>query len=182
MKAILFAVWCALAVLAATGGSSVAQEQKPFKAADYPVAVRKVLSDALLTCRKESGGKLEFAPDTVQKVDFNGDGRIDYVVDLDKVRCPEMEHIFCGTGGCVAYFLATMPDGTVRELFADPIHRFEILKQRPMKVCFDIHHGNCENGDPTTGCQKVVRIGYRPFDPRRGQQVTPAGRSSAKAE
>jgi hypothetical protein len=166
MKAMLFAVWCALAVPVATGGGAVAQEQKQFKAADYPVAVRKVLSAALLYCRQEGGGKLEFAPDTVQKLDFNGDGRLDYVVDLDKVKCPQMEHIFCGTGGCMTHFLATMPDGTIRELFADVIHRYEVLKGPPMAVRFDIHHSACEDGDPTRGCQKVVRIGYRPFKPR----------------
>jgi hypothetical protein len=166
MRAILLAMCCCLGLL---GGalSASAEQQKPLKAADYPIVVRKVLSGALLTCKQEGGGKLEFAPDTVQKVDFNGDGRLDYVVDLDKVKCAEMEHIFCGTGGCMTHFFVTMPDGTIRQLFAGVVHRYEILKGPPLKVRFDIHHSICEDGDPTKVCQKVVRIGYRPFNPKR---------------
>ena len=165
MKAFLFTVCCGLALLGAATGGALAQEQRPFKATDYPIEVRKVLSYGVLTCKQEGGGKLEFAPDTVRKVDFNGDGRLDYVVDFDKVKCPEMEHIFCGTGGCEHHFLATMPDGTIRKLFADTIHGYEILKGRPLKVRFDIHHSACEDGSSTTGCSKVVRIGYRRFSP-----------------
>ena len=111
--------------------------------------MRKVLSGAVLTCRQEGGGKLEFAPDTVQKVDFNGDGRIDHVVDFDKVKCPEMEHIFCGTGGCQMHFLVTLPKGAIREVFAVTIHRYEVLKVWPLKVRFDVHHSICEDGSPT---------------------------------
>jgi hypothetical protein len=57
--------------------------------------------------------------------------------------------------------------GTDRKLFADLIHGNEILQGRPLKVRFDVHHSICEDGDPTTGCQKVVRIGYRAFNPKR---------------
>lgn len=167
MRVILIAVWCALAVLVATSGTAVTQEQKPFRATDYPVTVRKVLSSGVLTCKQSGGGKLEFGPDTVQKVDLNGDGRLDHVVQFGKVRCPEMEHIFCGTGGCDTHFLVTMPDGAIRTLFAGTVDRYEIPKGRPLKVRFDVHHSICEDGDPTKGCQRTVRIGYRSFDPTR---------------
>jgi hypothetical protein len=166
MKAILTAVWCCLVLLGSTCGSAHAQEPKPFKATDYPIAVRKVLSSAVLECRQQEGGQVEFALDTVRRVDFNGDGRGDYVVSFEKIRCPNMEHIFCGTGGCFTNFLVTLPNGTIRSLFADTIHEYEMLKGRPRQVRFRIHHSYCEDGH-TKGCYRVVRISYRPFTPMR---------------
>ena len=35
-----------------------------------------------------------FAPDTVRRVDFNGDGRDDYVVHLEDAKCSSFESIF----------------------------------------------------------------------------------------
>src|SRR5262245_54131956 len=119
-----------LAMLALTAGTAAAQD-KPFKAADYPLEVRKSLSNAVLNCRQSDGGKVTFAPDTVRRIDFNGDGRDDYVVDLQDAKCSTFETVFCGTGGCVVEFLVTMPNGTVRSLFEDTIHKYEILPGAP---------------------------------------------------
>jgi hypothetical protein len=162
------AACCALVLLALTAGSALAQGNavKPFKATDYPVAVRKVLSEAVLFCRQQDGGKLEFAPDTVRKIDLNGDGRIDYVVSFRKVICPEMRHIFCGTGGCGTHFMVTQPNGTIRVLYADNIHNYRMLRRKgPGWVRFSVHHSDCDGG-PTKECLKDVRIGYKPFTPR----------------
>jgi hypothetical protein len=157
---------CALALLLVTAGNAVAQDKPlpPFKAADYPIAVRKTLSNAVLECRQADGGKVTFAPDTVRKVDFNGDGRDDYVVSLEDTKCSTFESIFCGTGGCGVDFLVTMPDGSVRSLFEATIHKYEILGT-PRKVRFWVHHGWCEGGGPGEACTKDIRITYKKFTP-----------------
>jgi hypothetical protein len=161
-----FASLCALALLALTVGSALAQDKAPpFKASDYPAEVRKSLSNAVLNCRKEDNGKVAFAPDTVRRIDFNGDGRDDYVVSLEDAKCSTFETIFCGAGGCVTEFLATMPDGSVRSLFTDVVHKYEILPGKG-RVRFFIHHGNCERDWPN-GCFRDVRITYKPFSPKR---------------
>lgn len=162
------AALCAFALLALTSASALAQDQAPppFRAADYPIAVRKSLSNAVLNCRAAEGGKVTFAPDTVRRVDFNGDGRDDYVVHLEEARCSTFESIFCGTGGCGVEFLVTMPDGTIRSLFEDTVHKYEILPGKPRKVRFSVHHGFCEDGDPRKGCTKDIRITYKRFTPK----------------
>ena len=159
----IISAWCAVAFVALTAGSASA---RPFKATDYPVAVRKVLSEAVIVCRQQEGGKLEFAPDTVRRIDFNGDGRIDHVVNFRKVICPEMRHIFCGTGGCETHFMVTMPNGGIRDLFAENIHKYRLLPRKgPGWVRFSVHHSACDGG-PTVECFKDVRIGYRRFTPK----------------
>ena len=72
------------------------------RSTDYPIEVRKTLSLGPVTCRKwRAAARSRFAPDTVRKVDFNGDGRMDYVVSFENtdVRRPKTGG-FCGTGGC----------------------------------------------------------------------------------
>ena len=159
------ATLCALTLLALTATAAAAQE-KPFRAADYPFEVRKSLSNAVLNCRQADGGKVTFAPDTVRRIDFNGDGRDDYVVDLQDAKCSTFESIFCGTGGCVVGFFVTMPNGTVRSLFEDVIDKYEILPGKPRKVRFWVHHGWCDDGGPGKECTKDIRITTRKFTPK----------------
>ena len=159
------ATFCTLALLVLTAGAAAAQD-KPFKAANYPFEVRKSLSNAVLNCRQADGGKLTFAPDTVRRIDFNGDGRDDYVVDLQDAKCSTFETVFCGTGGCVVEFFVTMPNGAVRSLFEDTIHKYEILPGKPRKVRFWVHHGWCEDSERSKGCAKDIRITYKKFTPK----------------
>jgi hypothetical protein len=156
--------WCAVALVALASGSASA---RPFKATDYPIAVRKVLSEAVIACRQAEGGKLEFAVDTVRKLDLNGDGRIDYVVHFRKVTCPEMRHIFCGTGGCETHFMVTMPNGNIRDKFNENIHNYRMLPRKgPGWVRFSVHYSDCDGG-PTKECLRDLRIGYKRFTPRK---------------
>lgn len=160
----IITAWCAIAFVALTAGSASA---RPFKAMDYPTAVRKVLSEAVIACRQAEGGKLAFAPDTVRKVDLNGDGRTDYVVHFGKVVCPEMRHIFCGTGGCETHFMVTMPNGSIRDLFNEPVHNYRMLPRKgPGWVRFSVHHSDCNRGTARE-CLRDVRIGYKKFTPRK---------------
>jgi hypothetical protein len=151
-------------------GIAVAKDAKtwpPFKVADYPLEVRKSLSLGPVTCREvEGGGKVGFAPDTVRKVDFNGDGRGDYIVSFENTTCGGLKGGgFCGTGGCMVDFLVTLPNGRIRSVFAGQVHDYEILRAKPRKVRFGIFHSYC--GDAPNGCFRDVRIGYRLFTPVR---------------
>jgi hypothetical protein len=160
-----------IAILAATmlvlsAGNAVAKS-RPFKASDYPLEVRKTLSLGPVTCREVAGGgEVGFAPDTVRRVDFNGDGVKDYIVDFENTTCGgEKTGGFCGTGGCMVDFLVTLPNGKLRSVFAGQIYGYEILRGRPRKVRFWIFHNYCP--ESTTGCSRTQRIGYRLFNPVR---------------
>jgi hypothetical protein len=164
----LVAILLAVIAFGAGCGSAFAKS-RPFKVSDYPLEVRRTLSIGPATCREvEGGGKVGFAPDTVRHVDFNGDGIKDYIVDFAKTTCGgAVTGGFCGSGGCTVDFLVTLPNGKLRSLFVDQIFSYEILRGRPRKVRFGIHHGNCSHLPDAVGCSKVVRIGYRPFTPMR---------------
>ena len=137
---------------------------RPFKVSDYPLEVRKTLSVGPTTCREVvGGGEVGFAPGTVRKVDFNGDGRMDYIVDFENTTCGgQKTGGFCGSGGCKVDFLVMLPSGRIRSVFTDQIYGYEILKGFPRKVRFHIFHGYCVNGQ---GCSRDIRIGYRLFSP-----------------
>ena len=65
----------AVVVALSAGGAEARAAKRAFKLSDYPLEVQKTLSVGPTTCREvEGGGKVGFAPDTVRKVDFNGDG------------------------------------------------------------------------------------------------------------
>ena len=160
----------AFVMLASMAGGAAAQEATklpPFKVSDYPLEVRRTLSVGPVTCREvEGGGEVGFAPDTVRKVDFNGDGRDDYIVSFANTTCGGSKTGgFCGSGGCMTDFLVTLPNGNIRSVFAGQIHDYEILRGSPRKVRFWIFHSYCE--DSTSGCYKDHRIRYELFTPMR---------------
>ena len=134
--------------------------KRPFKISDYPREVRKTLSLGPVTCRRDRGWRRgRFCADTVRKVDFNGDGAKDYIVDFENTTCGgKKTGGFCGSGGCMVDFLVTLPNGKLRSVFVDQIHGYEILRGSPRKVRFWIFHNYC--GDSKC-CSRVQRIGYR---------------------
>jgi hypothetical protein len=155
-------------VCVVAGGAEAAAATKPFEVSDYPLEVRRSLSLGPVTCREvEGGGKVGFPRNTVRKVDFNGDGRLDYIVNFEATTCGgEKTGGFCGSGGCMVDFLVQLPNGRLRSVFVDQVLGYDILRGSPRKVRFWIHHGNCPNR--TDGaCSRTMRIGYRTFSPMR---------------
>jgi hypothetical protein len=158
----------AVIVAASAGVAEARAAKRPFRVSDYPLEVRKTLSVGPSTCREvEGGGKVGFARDTVRRVDFNGDGRLDYVVSFEHTTCGgERTGGFCGSGGCMVDFLVTLPNGKLRSVFVGQIHDYKILRGSPRKVRFEIFHNYCgDRPDYDKGCHRDVRIGYRQFDP-----------------
>lgn len=154
----------ALLVLAASGASAEEASKLPqFKAVDYPIAVRESLSYAPLECRRQGGGKVKFAPDTVHRVDLDGDGIDDYVVDFSETECPGAVSAFCSTGGCLKDFLLVLPHGRIRSVFSGHIRGYEILPGKaPRTVRFNLHGGYC--GDfGSAPCAKERRMDGKPF-------------------
>ena len=167
-RLVVFFALCAASLGAGTAAAETTAKPRPFKASDYPLEVRRTLSVGPTTCREvEGGGVVGFAPDTVRKVDFNGDGRPDYIVSFENTTCGgEKTGGFCGSGGCLMDFLVTLPNGKVRSVFAEQIYGYEILKGRPRKVRFFIFHNYCaDKPDRDGGCYRDVRIGYQLFSP-----------------
>ncbi len=84
-------------------------------------------SNAAKECREADDGKLTPAPDMVRKIDLTGDGRDDYIVSFEDMKCSTFESIFCGTGGCLFEIYVTLGDGSLRSVFSDPVREYKIL-------------------------------------------------------
>lgn len=159
------------ASLAAGQPAESAKQHPPYDETVWPAEVRKVFDYARTECGAGEGVKVTFAPDTVRKIDLTGDGRDDYIVDLRDTKCSEYLSAYCGTGGCWTEILVTMPNGTIKGVFADVVRKYEILPRKgksgptngPVTMTFDLHGGRCgrAGGD---ACPKTRRITTRPFE------------------
>jgi hypothetical protein len=157
----------AFVMLASTAGSAVAQEAAklpPFKAIDYPIDVRKALSYGPEECKRQGGGKVTFAPDTVRKIDLNGDGRDDYIISFRDTKCEGQMAVYCGTGGCTTDIHVTLPSGRQRMVFSDRVRDYEVLPGEGARtIRFDMHGSYCGTYGAAE-CPKEHRITTKPFE------------------
>ena len=137
----------------------------PAAAQDFPKGIQEALARHNKLCLDEGGGTgAKFGPKIVRKIDLNGDGRDDYIIDLDDTTCDGFESLFCGTGGCVVEILiAQRDDGSYTSIFNDTIHRYEIKPGPGVRtIRFSLHGGYCGKHGPSP-CTKTRRITGKPF-------------------
>jgi hypothetical protein len=158
--------WLALATLATIAGSAAAQQGPklpPFRAAAYPIDIRKALSYGPDECRRQGGGKVTFAADTVRRIDLNDDGRDDYIITFEDTKCAGRESVYCGTGGCTLDIHVTLPNGKQRMIFSDRVRAYEILPGEGARtIRFDMHGSFCGTYGAAE-CPKEQRISDKPF-------------------
>jgi hypothetical protein len=68
-------------------------------AAHAAVRPEAVIEDARTQCAS-LGGTLTLKRGAVSRIDLNGDGRADALVDTGRMACSTAASAFCGTGGC----------------------------------------------------------------------------------
>lgn len=153
-----------VAALSIAAGNVLARDAAmppAFRAADYPIEIRKALSYGPEECKRQGGGRVTFAPDTVRRVDINGDGRDDYVVSFEDTECPGQPSTFCGTSGCTVEFFVTLSNGKLRNVFSDRIRGYQLLGSSGV-VRFELHGAYCAGaGNPS--CVREQRIADQPF-------------------
>ena len=160
-----FAALFAVAMLALTAGAAAQEAAKlpPFKAADYPIEIRKALSYGPEECKRQGGAKVTFAPDTVRRVDLNGDGRDDYIISFADTECAGRLSVYCGTGGCSLDIYVTLANGKQRNVFSDRVRAYEILPGEGARtIRFDMHGSYCGTYG-AAACPKEQRITDKPF-------------------
>jgi hypothetical protein len=155
----------ALAMLAFAGGSAVAEEASlpPFKATNYPLEIRKALSYGPDECKRQGGSKVTFAPDTVRKVDLNGDGVDDYILSYRKTECAGANAVYCGTAGCTTEIYVTLPSRRQRLVFSDRVWDIEFLAGEGARTLRFQMHGSYCGGPGAMECHKEHKITTRPF-------------------
>ena len=86
----------ALLIAGSTTGSASGQQDF----VNYPTEVRRALVAADESCRRAGGTRVTLTVNAIRKLDLNGDGRDDYIVDFHETECGGRASFFCGTGGC----------------------------------------------------------------------------------
>jgi hypothetical protein len=136
----------------------------PAGAPPHPQEIQAALERQNKHCLAEGGGKgATFGPKTVRRIDLNGDGRDDYILDLDDATCDGFESLFCGTGGCEVEIFIAQRSGSYRSIFLDRVLRYEILPGRGVRtIRFRLHGGYCGRHGPDR-CEKARHITGAPF-------------------
>lgn len=77
----------------------VAEQEAAAAARGLPAPVAAHIARYAPQCR-ELGGKLGYGQPFILTADFDGDGRTDYLLDPQNLRCDGAATAFCGNGGC----------------------------------------------------------------------------------
>ena len=93
---------------------AMAAEQEAAAAGGPPAPVAALIAGYAPQCQ-ELGGKLADDQPFTLTADFDGDGRTDYLLDPQNLRCDGAATAFCGNGGC-QISIALSGNG-----YADPI-------------------------------------------------------------
>lgn len=135
----------------------------------HPPEVAAELEDARRTCSDAEGKGVTFGKEAVRRLDLTGDGRDDYIVDLNDAECDGASSVYCGTGGCDFVIFVAKPDGTLTRVFAQRALRYDVLPDRgSRRIRFHLHGGFCGRAG-AEGCIRTRRISDRPFAFREPQ-------------
>ena len=134
-----------------------------FNPGSFPREVRKSLQYARDECRRQGGGRVTFAPDTVRKLDLTGDGRDDYIVDLHDTECAGARAVYCGTGGCTLDIIVARRGGGFRNVFSDRVLEYEILPGAGARTIRFRLHGSYCGGFGGQLCPKERKITGKSF-------------------
>ena len=135
----------------------------PAAAQDLPKGIQQALDRHKASCLEQGGTAVTFDRNVARKIDLNGDGREDYILDMRDTVCEEARHVYCGTGGCEVQILIAQRDGSYTSIFSDTIHRYEIKPGRGVRtIRFSLHGGYCGKHGPSP-CSKTRRITGAPF-------------------
>jgi hypothetical protein len=82
----------------------------PALAEDWPPQIGAELAERQEYC-KQQGGKAAIAETFLRRVDLDGDGRDDFIMDDAGFRCSEGVPLYCGSGGCQVQVFMGRADG-----------------------------------------------------------------------
>ncbi|MCT8161253.1 hypothetical protein [Pseudoruegeria sp. SHC-113] len=75
------------------------------QAQELPQALTEIIDARAADCAGFENGELAVERGAVSRVDLNGDGERDAVLDESYLSCSSAASLFCGTGGCMVNFL-----------------------------------------------------------------------------
>lgn len=136
-----------------------------------PAEIEQDMAQAMAECR-DVGGNPTLHPDYLTEGEFNGDGRPDYITNLDRLDCEGAWSYFCGSAGCPVTVWLSGPAGYS---VAWGSHA-QAVEVRDGKVVVSLHGQFCS--PPRTGadgCEQVLDLAAAPKpDVQPPQPAAPA--------
>ena len=71
---------------------------------ELPPELQAIVGQRTVECNAFEDGVLSLEEGAIQRIDLNGDGEDDWVLDEFFFRCSTAASLFCGTGGCGVNF------------------------------------------------------------------------------
>lgn len=104
-----------------------------------PSAVQDAIRKTLSFCKKST-----FKEPFMSRMDVNGDGIKDYVLDYGQLECDGSASAFCGTGGCLTQVFISSPNGSYVKALDENVRdlKFEVINQRPAMI-LELHGSAC---------------------------------------
>lgn len=101
--------------------------------ASVPQPIKDNLQIDVQSCR-EQGGRVVLGPRYMQEGDFDGDGRTDYLMDQEAVKCTTAASLYCGNSPCTVFaFLALDGHREARHLPGD-VFEPVVVPQGPLSA------------------------------------------------
>jgi hypothetical protein len=137
--------------------------QLPAFADEFSDFLLKDLEPYRADCRDAGGELSQDADKAITRLDLDGDGREDAIVDMSAARCTTDFTPYCGTGGCPLLIYSARGKGRYLRIFDGRVLSYEIEhKGRRKAISFRLHGSFCGKHGPEL-CGKRVVITGRPF-------------------
>lgn len=153
----------AVALLLAAGAAPTKAQEFDRWAGPGEAAVNARLAALAMECRSEMDLPLTYDPqEVIASVDFNGDGRIDPVLDQSKVGCDGTAVLWSGTGGApVRIFVSNASGGWDEHTTGGFAGRVVVMGHVPVWV--QLVHGTACDGAGALPCVEALIWGDGKF-------------------
>jgi hypothetical protein len=132
----------------------------PALAAEWPAPVADAIQEREKFCADE-GGRLAAPEKAIRRLDLDGDGRDDFILDDGRLTCSKGAPGWCGSGGCSMEVFLSGAKGGLRSVLTELGGGYSVKKSgRGYRVIFRTR-GGAATYRFADGCAIPIRRGER---------------------
>lgn len=157
-------------------------------AAAQPAPVARSTAESFQSCR-EVGGTPSLKPGFETRIDLNGDGIEDYILDYQHLECANAWSLFCGSAGCpLGVFVSA--GGEFKDESLGHVQGWELIQGTPPVIEVSLHGAMCRRGGiGVEGCtrrfawngRKLAMLGAAEAARPQAQPARPAPQPAPQA-
>ncbi|WP_439578221.1 hypothetical protein [Elioraea sp.] len=142
-------------------------------AAAQPEPIARTNAESFQACR-EAGGTPSLNPGYETRVDLNGDGIEDYILDFQQFTCANAWSYFCGSAGCpLAVFISS--GGGFKNQSLGHVQGWRLIQGSPPVIEVSLHGAMCRAGGiGSEGCTRAFAWNGRELAQLGGPARPPA--------